>query len=343
MVRVGIIGAGFIGRNHFNQYEKMGERARVVAICDKEAERRAGDWSKVGGNIGDKQGTKRDLGDIRPYTDWKDIVADPEVDLIDLCAPTFLHRDIVVAALGAGKHVLCEKPMALSVEQCDDMIAAAKKSKGRFMVAQCIRFWPEYVYLKNAVDDGRFGKLRSLELRRQAGTPDYSLNNWIINPELSGGAILDLHVHDVDFALHLFGKPAFVVAQGYQRPGGGVDRVHSQWFYPGSERVTQLTGAWDMPPGFKFNMGFTAVFDNAALIFDLNPDVPLTLIRSKQDPEKVELPAKDGYFGEIEHLLDCIEQGRNPTISTPQESRDAVAIALAEKKSILSGKPVEIR
>jgi predicted dehydrogenase len=249
----------------------------------------------------------------------------------------------VVAALEAGKHILCEKPMALSVEQCDDMLAAAKKSKGRFMVAQCIRFWPEYVYLKNAVEDGRFGQLRSLELRRQAGTPDYSLNNWILNPELSGGAILDLHVHDVDFCLYLLGKPAFVVAQGYQRAGGSVDRVHSQWFYPGSERVTQLVGAWDMPSGYKFNMGFTAVFEKAALVFDMNPDVPLTLLEARKEPQRPELPTKDGYFAEIEHLIECIEQGRNPTISTPQESRDAVAIALAEKQSILSGKPVEIR
>jgi len=81
MIRVGLIGAGFIGRNHFNQYEKLTERARVVALCDKEADRRAGDWSKVGGNLGDAQGTKRDLGSIKPYTAWQDLVADPGIDL----------------------------------------------------------------------------------------------------------------------------------------------------------------------------------------------------------------------------------------------------------------------
>jgi predicted dehydrogenase len=146
MIHVGLVGAGFIGRNHFNQYEQMGDRAAVVALCDKEAGRRAGDWSQVGGNIADAKGTKRDLGGIRPYTEWREILADADVDLVDICVPTFLHREITVAALEAGKHVLCEKPMALSVEDCDAMLAAAAEAKGRFMVAHCIRFWPEYVY-----------------------------------------------------------------------------------------------------------------------------------------------------------------------------------------------------
>jgi predicted dehydrogenase len=342
MVRVGIIGAGFIGRNHFNQYEKMKARAPVVALCDKDADRRAGDWSKVLGNLADDKGSKRDLGNIRPYTEWQELLADPQIDLVDICAPTFLHRDITVAALKAGKHVLCEKPMALSVEACDEMIAAARQSGRKLMIAQCIRFWPEYVYLKRCHDSGEYGRLRALSLRRQAGTPDYSLGNWIVNPELSGGAVLDLHVHDVDFALHLFGKPDSVVAQGYHRPGGGVDRVHAQWFYPGVDRVTQLEGAWDLPMGYKFNMGFTAVFEGGAIVYDMNPDVPLTIHRPKADPLRPDLPTKDAYYGEIEHLLDCIETGKDPSISTPQESRDAVAIALAEKESALSGKRVEI-
>jgi predicted dehydrogenase len=198
------------------------------------------------------------------------------------------------------------------------------------------------VYLKEAVDDGRFGRLRSLELRRVAGLPDHSLGNWVIKPELSGGALLDLHVHDVDYALYLFGKPARVVAQGYERPGGGMDRVHAQWYYPGAGRVTQLMGAWDLPSGYPFNMGFTAVFDRAVVLFDMHPSTPLTIFRDRESPERPEMPAKEAYFAEIEHLVECIEQGRDPTVSTPRESRDAVAIALAEKGSALSGGAVEV-
>lgn len=342
MINVGIIGAGFIGRNHFNQYEKLSDRATVVALCDKQAERAAGDWSKVGGNIGDKQGGKRDLGGIKPYNEWADLLADPDVQMVDICAPTFLHKEIVLAALAAGKHVLSEKPMALSVADCDEMIAAAAKAPGQFMIAQCIRWWPEYVYLKGLFDSREFGELKSLHLRRQAEAPSYSLNNWILNPELSGGAVLDLHVHDVDYALYLLGKPTFVMAQGYKSPTGSVDRIHAQWRYD-SDRVVQLEGYWDMPTGFGFNMGFTAVFEKAAVVWDMNTNKPLTLLRPEVDPVEPEMPAGgDGYFGEIEYFLSCAERNEAPTISTPQQSRDAVLLALAEKQSALTHEPVRI-
>ncbi len=341
MIRVGIIGAGFMGRNHFNQYEKMTDRAAVVALCDKEADRRAGDWSKVGGNVADAKGTKRDLGGIKPYTEWRDLLNDPNVDLIDICAPTFVHREISVAALKAGKHVLCEKPMGLSIEECDEMLAAAKGSKGRFMIAQVIRFWPEHVYLKKAIDDGRFGELKALHLRRQASAPDYTLGNWILNPKLSGGAVLDLHVHDVDYAIGLFGKPGSLTAQGYERTPGSLDRVHALWNY-GNGRVVHLEGYWDMPAGFGFNHGFTAVFEKAGVLYDLNAGKPLTVFQQGQDPQTPELPAEDGYFAEIDYFVGCIARGENPKLSTPQQSRDAVAIALAEKQSALTGQAVPI-
>ncbi len=336
MIRVGLIGAGFIGRNHFNQYARLGQRAKVTVLCDQDAARRAGDWSGVGGNLGDRQGTRRDLGDIRPCTDWREVVADPDVDLIDICVPTPLHREIAVAALQAGRHVLCEKPMALTLADCDAMLEAASRAAGRFMIAQCIRFWPEYVYLREAFTDGRFGPLRALHLRRQSQTPDYSLNNWLLRPELSGGAVLDLHVHDVDFALSLFGRPQAVCARGYRRAAGSLDRIHASWTVR-QDVVLQLEGFWDLHAGFGFNMGFTAAFEQASVCWDLNSGRPLTVYRTGQEPLVPALGPDDGYFGEIEYFLSCIERGEAPRASTPQESRDAVAVALAEARSAAAG------
>ena len=342
MIRVGLIGAGFIGRNHYNQYEKLSDRSRVVALCDKEAKRRAGDWSHVGGNLGDLRGTQRDLGDVKPYVRWQDLVADPDVDLVDICCPTPLHKEIVLAAFQAGKHVLCEKPMALTVEDCDAMLAAAERVSGEFMIAQCVRFWPEYVYLSTLFKESRFGALKALHLRRHAETPSYSLNHWIIDPELSGGAIMDFHIHDVDYALHLLGKPSAVTAQGCAGANGSVDRVHAAWHYA-SEPVVQLEGYWDMHTGFGFNMGFTAVFEQAAVVWDMRTGVPLTVYRKGQEPETPEMPPiGDGYFGEIDYFLGCIERQSRPTLCTPKESRDAVAIALAEKESILTHQRVTL-
>jgi len=342
MIRVGLIGAGFIGRNHFNQYEKLSDRCRVTALCDKEATRRAGDWSHVGGNVGDKQGRKIDLHGITPYVNWQDLVTDPNVDLVDICCPTPLHKEIVLATFQAGKHVLCEKPMALTVAECDEMLAAAERASGQFMIAQCVRFWPEYVYLRTVFTESRFGALKALHLRRHAETPSYSLSHWIVDPKLSGGAIMDFHIHDVDYVLHLLGKPDAVSAQGSLGSNGSIDRVHSAWHYD-SACVVQIEGYWDMQSGFGFNMGFTVVFEQASIVWDMRTGVPLTVYRHGQEPETPELPPiGDGYFGEIDYFLGCIERGSRPTICTPRESRDAVAIALAEKESVLTHQQVTI-
>ncbi|NLE60169.1 MAG: Gfo/Idh/MocA family oxidoreductase, partial [Planctomycetes bacterium] len=340
MIGVGLIGAGFIGRNHFNQYEKLGQRAKVVALCDKEPQRRAGDWSGVGGNIGDAQGTKRDLGDIKPYAEWRDLLADPKVQMVDICVPTYLHPEMSIAALDAGKHVLCEKPMALTVEACDKVLSAAAKAKGRFMIAQCIRFWPECVYLKQAIDDKRFGKLKALSLRRQASTPTYSLNDWILDPKLSGGAILDLHVHDTDWALHLLGTPQTITAQVSKR-NGSPDRVHSLWYYR-PDLVLQIEGFWDMPSAFGFNMGFTARFEKAAVMFELSNGKPLTVFKEDGSTETPTMGPNDGYFNEIDYFLGCIERGAGPNVSTPGESREAVRMALLEKESAKTGQSARV-
>ena len=333
MIRVGLIGAGFIGRNHFNQYERLADRARVVALCDKEAKRRAGDWSGIGGNIGDKKGAKRDLGDITPYTDWRAIVDDDRVDLVDICCPTLLHKEIAIAALATNKHVLCEKPMALTLTECDAMLEAANESAGKLMIAHCIRFWPEYAWLRQSVRDQPFGPCRSLQLRRHAEAPSHSLNNWLNNPELSGGALMDLHIHDVDFVQQLFGKPASIHAQGIGQ-GGGIDRIHALWHYDDGP-IVQLEGCWDMPTGFGFNMGFTALFEQAAVVWDLAANTPLTIYRDGQEPQQPNIPsATDGYYHEIDYFLKSIETDEAPALCLPQESRDAVATALAEKQVI---------
>lgn len=341
MINVGLIGAGFIGRNHFNQYQKLGDLARVAAICDADPKRARGDWSEGGGNIADTGGRVQELGDIRPYDRWQDIIADPHIDMVDITLPTFLHPEVTIAALKAGKHVLCEKPMALTVKDCDRMIVAAKRYKRLLMIAQCIRFWPEYVWLKQAVEEKRYGKLRALSLRRQANTPNWSWQSWSLDAKRSGGAIMDLHVHDVDYALYLLGKPKSVSAQGCGR-GPLIDRVQALWQY-GKDKVVYLEGFWDMPTGFAFNMGFTALFEKAAVVWDLNAGKPLTVFHGTGQTESPAMPSNDGYYVEIEYFLACIEKGRKPKTSTPKESRDAVAIALAEAKSIKSGKPVATR
>jgi predicted dehydrogenase len=164
------------------------------------------------------------------------------------------------------------------------------------------------------------------------------MDNWILNPKLSGGAVLDLHVHDTDWALHLLGKPQSIAAQTCEREGS-VDRVHSLWHYR-SDLVVQVEGFWDMPPGFNFNMGFTARFERGAVVFDINTGKPLTVFKMDGSAETPTMGPNDGYFNEIEYFLGCIEKGVDPTISTPAESREAVRMAMLEKESAKTGQPV---
>ncbi|MHC4798209.1 MAG: hypothetical protein ACYTF1_16370, partial [Planctomycetota bacterium] len=132
-----------------------------------------------------------------------------------------------------------------------------------------------------------------------------------------------------------------IYAQGYQNSCGSIDRIHAMWNY-GNDLVVQQEGYWDMPTSFGFNMGFTAVFENGAVDYDLNTGKPLTVYRSEGEPETPELITEDGYFREIDYFLSCIKQDKDPRITTPQQSRDAVALALAEAQSARSGKIVEI-
>lgn len=341
MIRVGIIGAGFIGRMHFNNYLRQTDAAEVVALCDKDAARRMGDFKEVSGNLdtGDDMSVSTEL---RGYEDYRELIADPEVDLVDICVPTFMHKDIALAALVAGKHVLCEKPMACSVQECDEMLAAADAAPGTFMIAQCVRFWPEYDYLKQVLTDQRYGALKSLHLRRQASTPNYSMDNWLINADLSGGMILDLHVHDVDFIYYLLGRPQSISVQGNFKQERSVERIYAYWQY--QERIPiLLEGFWDMPASFGFNMGFSALFERAAIEWDLNREQPLTVYTYDHESKIIpELSGDDGYYNEIEYFLDCIAADKKPAVTTPLQSREAVAIALAERQAVLTGRPVDL-
>lgn len=341
MVGVGIVGVGFVGRIHFNSWLKLAERARLVALCDKEAKRRAGQIDDVVGNLEIKE-TKQEAGQtFKAFADYREVLSDPGIDLVDICLPTYLHAEVAIAALKAGKHVLCEKPMALTVEQCDRMIEAAAAARGQFMIAQCVRFWPEYQYLKQAVDDQRFGPLKSLHLRRQSVFPLYAMDNWLMDEKISGGMVLDMHVHDTDYAEYLLGKPEAVQAVGIDTPGRGVDHIYSLWHYPSGIPVL-LEGYWDMPPGHGFNMGFSVLFEQAGVIWDCASGKPLTVYLPNGSTDTPEMPPDDGYLNEIAYFLDCIEQGRRPRVSTPQQSREAVALALAEAESVRTGRPVKL-
>jgi len=328
MVRVGLVGIGFMGQQHFGIYGGLAG-AQVVAVCDKIPERVAEKAASIGGNIGDA--TELDLSAQARYTDFGEMIAAGGLDVVDICTPTHTHADLTCQALGAGLNVVCEKPMARTVEECDRMIAAAESAGKLLFIAQCIRFWPEYEVLAEMVASGKLGAVKAAKFTRQSPPPTWASEGWLSKVELSGGALLDLHIHDVDFILSLFGRPNGVLA----RAVNGVDHVESTYLY--DDIVCTAEGGWVMPGSFPFEMGYQVLGEKGLLEFTLAKDPILRFYPVEGEPFTPEYQGGTGYQNELAYFVECIEKSAAPERVTPQSARDSVQMIMAEGESIKSG------
>jgi len=334
MVKVGILGLGFMGYTHY-QIHKNNPKVKIVAIGDYNKAKLEGDWSSIGGNLGGMDRPKEDLSGIKTYLDPMDVMNDPDVDMIDICLQTDMHAKVAIAALKTGKHVFCEKPMARSAKEAAAMAAVAAKAKGYFMLGHCIRFWPEYAVMYDMIKSGKYGKVREFLLRRVANPPTYADKNWFMNGKRSGGAQLDLHVHDVDYALYLMGKPKKVWAWGGKGPSGGIDVVHAGFEYAGAHGT--IIGGWVYDTPFPFNMEFNVRTDKATFTYDMAAGKPFTVYSGKKEITP-KLPAGTGWELELKYFIDCIQAKKKPTIVTAKSSLETMKIMELELKSIQTGK-----
>ncbi len=253
-IRVGLIGYGGLGHVHANSFTRL-RGARLTAVCD--VRRKQLQMSETTTNLG-KSGAAFDLRTVRTYTDYRRLLDREELDAVLCVLPTHLHAECSIAALERGLHVFSEKPMALTERDCNRMIAARDRAQRHLMVGQCLRFWPEYEVLLKAVREQPNGPLRSLLLERIGYYSDWSYRDWMNDARLSGGALLDLHLHDVDWALYALGKPRRLTASGLKGRSGGIDDISALWAYPKCH-VT-LRGSWMYK---EFFMGFRAFFEDA--------------------------------------------------------------------------------
>jgi predicted dehydrogenase len=330
MTRVGIIGLGFMGRMHISAYQKL-QDVQIVAVADQDAKRAAGDFSGQWGNI-PGAAERLDMTGVTGTTDFQALIANPSVDMVDICVPTPAHESLATAALAAGKHVLCEKPLALDSASAQRIADAAARARGFFLPAMCLRFWPEWQWLKEAVDDGRFGPARSATFRRVASMPP----GWFANGALSGGAILDLHVHDTDFVCYLFGAPSGVFSRGYTKTSGRTDHVITHYLYDQGPDVVSAEGSWCMADGFSFTMRFTVNFERATVDYEVGREHPL-IVNTGGATEHIDLQG-DGYSNEIAYLLECIRTGRKPARVTAEDAVTGLRVIEAEQRSIESGR-----
>lgn len=252
-MKTGLIGVGFMGSTHLEVYKRLSSEidVQLLAIADIREEK--------GLPAARGQGAKY-------YATAEELILDPEIEAVDICVPTFLHAKYACMAMEQGKHVFVEKPVALTPEEGRKMLEVQKKTGRQAMAGQCIRMWPAYVYLKGLYDSGKYGGLKSLALYRLSTVPQWSWENWYQDLNRSGGALMDLHVHDVDFMRYLLGEPDTVYAAGNR------EHVFAEFTYAGSENkpnrtVVHIEGSWDAPASFPFAMGYRATFQDAAVTY----------------------------------------------------------------------------
>ncbi len=320
-MKIGVFGLGFMGSTHLKAYKRI-PRVELAAVVSDIPQALTGDLSQVQGNLGGP-GEKMDFSAVAKYSDPYEALANPDLDAVDLCLPTHLHADVAIAALRAGKHVLVEKPMALTGEDCDAMIRAAQESGRILMAAQVVRFLPTYSVTARMLKAGELGPVRAAIFRRRCSAPAWSL--WLDKKERSGGGIFDLLIHDLDFCMHLFGHPEAVSAAGYEDLSRGIDWVTAELFYPALGGVV-VSGGWHHPGAFPFSMEYTILADGGTVEFD-SAGIPPTLYRADGRAEPLAIPDTDGYQSELEYFVECCVRGVQPEFCPPRESAAAVRLA----------------
>jgi len=315
-----------MGAVHLNAYAKL-PGIRVAAVCTNDARALSGDFTAIGGNL-KLERSDFDFSAVRKYRQWRELMEDSELDIVDICLPTDLHPTVTMEALAGGKHVFCEKPMALTMVDCERMIAAAEEQKRILMVGQVLRFWPEYVALHNFVKGGEYGAIRSATFVRRCGLPDWS--RWLPVEARSGGAVVDLLIHDIDQALNLFGMPERVAAKrlAASSDSGLADALTATLLYPKGPEV-RIQGGW-FAPGTPLHMSFQVRAERAEL--ELTPQ-GLFLSDLSGQRKKIEAPGGDGYEAEIAYFVDCCRHGTRPERCPPEASAQAVKLALLLKQS----------
>jgi len=345
-IRVGVIGLGFMGATHVSAYQaasKAGFACKLVAVSDPKAHRRAGELGDVGGNIATGGATERafDPKIVRGYERAAALVADQEIDLVSICTRTDTHADLAATALKAGKHVLIEKPVALTIGEIERIAIAAKESGKIAMPAMCMRYWPGWSWLKDRIDDKSLGKCVSATFLRLASSPAWS-RSFFLDGAKSGGALMDLHIHDADFVRWCFGRPMKVTSVGRRGPSGGIDHVTTAYEYDasGPELVT-AEGGFDHHPGFAFRMRFVAVFEKATADFDLGRTPQLLLCRDgKSEAIATDLPS--GYEGQVRALVSALTSGNIMHLPTLSDAAAVTQLLEAERQSVIGRRSVEL-
>jgi predicted dehydrogenase len=348
MVKVGIVGIGFMGMIHYLAYQRL-RGAEVTAICTRDPKKLAGDWRGIQGNFG-PPGVQMELGPIGRYRRLDELLSNAKVDLVDICLPPAQHADAAIAALRAGKHVLCEKPIALTTRQAARMTAAAKQYRRLLMVAHVLPFFPEYAYALKLIQGGRYGRLLGGHFKRIISDPRWLPDFY--DPRVIGGPVVDLHIHDAHFIRLIAGMPRAVCSTGRMHDQGGVvEFVTSHFVYQNHLPAITATSGVIAQQGRPFTHGFEIYLERATLFFDFaaladgSQSTPLTVLTADGKVERPRLGSGDpldGFVMELNEACQAVRRGRPSTILEGALAHDALRLCERECRSVRQRRIVQL-
>lgn len=337
-MRIGIIGFGFMGRTHLGCWAQM-PQVEVAAICDvnPEAEK---NLDKTVGNISCLPHAIN-TSSVCFYNSVDKMLQSEQLDAVSVTLPTHLHAEISCHLLKAGIHVLCEKPMALTLRQCEQMIETADQTGKKLMIAHCIRFWPEYAHTRDILRSGEYGKLYTARFQRFSTRPAWSSGNWLMDSSKSGWMPLDLHIHDTDYIQSVFGMPRAVYSRTLSE-NAPIDYIETQYLYD-SDTLVSAEASWLVSSSFGFRMNYQVQTEHATLVYDSSQSPCYRIFPDDGPPFTPPLSPKEGYFHEIEYFARLIQGGIEKEHITLQEAMNSVRLIEAELESCKSGQRVEIK
>ena len=331
MLKVGLIGAGMMGQVHARAYANL-PQAQLAAVADLRAEKA----NEVASFTG-----------ARTFATLDELLANAEVDVIDICLSTPTHAAHTIKALDAGKHVFCEKPIALTMDEARQVAQAARRAKGKFTVGHVVRFFPEYARAHDLLAQGEIGEPKVIHTLRGGGFPPWSSNNWMGDLAQSGGVALDLACHELDWLRWCCGEATRVFARGlaYTHLAAGQSRDHAlivTRFKSGAMAHTEVS--WAVPRGGPFMTQVEVAGSRGIMKFDNQSSMP---IRGYWDVAGASTAVPESplavspFQAEIEHFLTCIIEDKQPLVGL-DDAVKALELSLAALESIRTGQPVTL-
>ncbi|GEL77666.1 Gfo/Idh/MocA family protein [Tenuibacillus multivorans] len=332
MKNIGLVGLGFIGKPHFNAYQKM-NHGQVTAICTRSV-------------VTDQEILTHFQGEF--IKDYEALLNNKTIDIIDICLPTYLHEEYIIKAANAGKHIICEKPLTLNKNSANRIINAVNKNGVNLFVGHVLRFWPEYELFKSYSQTDKLKDIELVNAKRLGQLPTWS--EWFKYPEKSGGALFDLHIHDIDFIYYLLGEVESVYAVGSQSNNGAWNHIMTTLLFKNKAKAF-VEASNQMPEGYPFTMALRAQAKTNALnlsivagenIEGINEENNQLIYYADQKNTPINIEQSDPFQNELSYFVSCVENNEENEIVPLEDVRYVIMLLEAIQESLETGQMVKI-